>query len=530
VEENGKVVELAEMVRAIRERVAANYPTEGAAGLRLPDLLPVIHARDAAEGKVAAIGTVNPRPPGIVNDITQAGKRAIARFLDWHVREQVEFNRGILSAIDALIETQNESNRALATLSARVAAMEEPAAAVKDVTGQWAAWREEWQIKLLRGVAELQHAFQHRTSQMESSFLETLAESRRGSEAIRKAHEVSLERSQEAFRELSEAQRDAVRSAIAAAQTDLEERFERTVRRVHEDYRQALTAASEEIQQHLGSHVERLHGEYQGALAKASGEIQTRLWADLHIVQRDTQAAIHRELRILRQRAAVASRPAPATTQAEWPPIDWMHFAEKFRGPEEAIRKSFERYLAHFRGAENVLDLGCGRGEFLELMRDHGITARGIDLNTANVALCRAKGLEAIEADIFDYLAEQPDASVGGVFCAQVIEHLPPPATPRLIELCARKLRRGAPIVFETPNPECLAIFATHFYIDPTHVRPLPPSLTVFYLEEAGFVEVAVDRFASAPESWPELEQLPAAVRERFFGFLDYAVSARNAS
>ena len=184
------------MVRAIRERVAAGYPTEGAGGLRLPDLMPLVHARDAAEGKVAAIGTVNPRPPGLVNDITQAAKRTIARGLDWHVREQVEFNRAVLASIDALIETHNETNRALATVSARLAAMEEPARdvreatdRVREVTDQWAAWRDEWQgklnvveLKLLRGVAELQNAYQYRTSQVEADVRQSIDQVR---EALR---------------------------------------------------------------------------------------------------------------------------------------------------------------------------------------------------------------------------------------------------------------------------------------------------------------------------------------------------------
>jgi O-antigen chain-terminating methyltransferase len=518
VEENDrKTAELAEMVRAIRERVATNYPTEGAGGLRLPDLMPVVYARDAAEGKVAAIGTVNPRPPGLLNDLTQAAKRGVSRALDWHVREQVEFNRAVLSAIDALIETQNETNRALAALSARVAGMEEPAKAVADVVGQWQAWRDEWQqklnvteIKLLRGVAELQQGFQHRISQMEAGFRESLAESRRSVETVSSAYRSSL---------------DSTVGRIEAS-------FQSTLaaqKQVEESLREALSSNDRNTRS-FEEALRAQHESFTGALANASEEIQQRLWTDLDQVKRDTQAAIHRELRILRQRTTVFPVAAVQPEGAAWPPVDWMLFAEKFRGSEDAIRTSFERYVPRFAGFAGVLDLGCGRGEFLELMRREGIAAKGVDLAAANIALCHSKGLDAIEADLFDYLEEQPDDSIGGIICAQVIEHLPPSAVPRLIQLCARKLRRGAPIVFETPNPECLAIFATHFYIDPTHVRPVPPVLMTFYLEEAGFVDLAVERFAPASESWPELEQLPEGIRSRFFGFLDYAVAARNAS
>jgi SAM-dependent methyltransferase len=497
VDENDKkVAELAAMVRAIRERVAASYPTEGAGGLRLPDLMPAVHARDAAEGKVAAIGAVNPRPPGLVNDLAQAAKRAVARGLDWHVREQVEFNRAVLAAIDTLIETHNETNRALATLSSRLAAMEEPAREVREVTEKWSAWREEWQtklnvteIKFLRGIAEMQNALHQRAEQWQAKLNAAEAERLRGAAEMQNVLHQRLAELEAAFRQDTGETRALFREG-------------------------------------LESRTEAFHA----ALARASEEIQTRLWTDLETVQRDTQAMIHRELRILRQRPAPSAAGASPRETRDWPPIDWMLFAEKFRGPEPAIRNSFERYVPHFRRCAGVVDLGCGRGEFLGLMRREGIAATGVDRSAASVAHCRAQGLDAVEADFFAYLDAQPDASVGGIFCAQVIEHLQPPELPRLIALCARKLRRGAPAVFETPNPECLAIFASHFYIDPTHVRPVPPALLHFYLEEAGFVEIHVDRFAPASEAWPELAQLPDEIRERFFGFLDYAISARNAS
>ena len=150
-------------------------------------------------------------------------------------------------------------------------------------------------------------------------------------------------------------------------------------------------------------------------------------------------------------------------------------------------------------------------------MRESGVSARGIDLNEESVSRCRNNGLHAEQADIFEYLAALPDQSVGGMFCAQVIEHLQPAQVLTLVQLSARKLQHGAPIVFETPNPECLAIFATHFYIDPTHVRPVPPTLMAFYLEEAGLAQIEVSRFSPAAETMPSLEKLPSEFRQEFF-------------
>ena len=108
------------------------------------------------------------------------------------------------------------------------------------------------------------------------------------------------------------------------------------------------------------------------------------------------------------------------------------------------------------------------------------------------------------------------------------MEHLSPSRLPVLIQLLGRKLRPGALAAFETPNPECLAIFATHFYIDPTHTRPVPAVLLRFYLEEAGFGNVEIERLAPAVETVPALADLPQSVRESLFGGLDYALFARK--
>ena len=205
-----------------------------------------------------------------------------------------------------------------------------------------------------------------------------------------------------------------------------------------------------------------------------------------------------------------------------------MKFAERFRGSEAAIKQRQQLYAERFQGHVPVLDLGCGRGELLEVFREAGIDARGIDLNEDSLALCRSKGLQVEAADLFAYLSALPDSSLGGVVCCQVVEHLPPERLPELIRLAYAKLRAGALLAIETPNPECLAIFATHFYLDPTHRHPIPPALMSFYLEEAGFGGIVVERLSPAIESMPSLAELPEAIRKEFFGALDYAVFARK--
>jgi O-antigen chain-terminating methyltransferase len=162
------------------------------------------------------------------------------------------------------------------------------------------------------------------------------------------------------------------------------------------------------------------------------------------------------------------------------------------------------------------------------MLREDGVAARGIDLSEESVATCRHKGLEADLADLYKYLADLPEASLDGIFCSQVIEHLRPARLPELMQLCASRLTRNGVIAFETPNPECLAIFASHFYLDPTHTRPVPPALLVFYLEESGVGQIEVHRRSPAVETMPSLASLPEDFREAFFGGLDYSVVGRK--
>lgn len=440
--------ELAEIVREIRERVRARYPTDDAGKLRLADLMPAVHAREVAAHKVAAIGSVNPRPPGILNDAAQSLKKLISRGLGWFVRDQVEFNRSVLHAIDTLIEAQNDTNRALTHLSHR---------------------SDEISVKSDRIV------------EVENGLLRSI---------------------------------DSLQHQLMSLQTQFNQ----------QNHALASTAHDWKLKS------ETQHREFTESLVQHSNEMQSRFWKEVEVAIAAQQALIHNELRLIRQRAAITPTETSANpaTHSTTPQIDWMLFAQKFRGSENAIRQSFQRYTPFFEKSSNILDIGCGRGEFLELMREANVSAKGIDLSAENTALCTSKKLDVERADVFPYLATIADGSLGGIFCAQVIEHLTAAQTIHLVRLCAQKLKSGSPILFETPNPECLAIFATHFYLDPTHIRPVPPQLMAFYLEEAGFGRIEVIQVAPAEESIPAVKELPEEFRQKFFGSLDYAISARK--
>ncbi|MEX2261382.1 MAG: class I SAM-dependent methyltransferase [Bryobacteraceae bacterium] len=455
-----KTEELSEVIRGIRERVRARYPDTSLApfDIALPDLMPMAHARDAAEAKVAAIGTVNPRSGGLLNTAVQWVKRMVARSLDWHVREQVEFNRNAMACVEACIEALNANNRALLAMSARIgdlrAQTERSSGEMADLRAHWPQWRAGWEQKLavnevqfLRSVADLQGAFQHRVTLMEGNF------------------------------------RDVVKSQ-------------------HADFMGAL--------------------EHHGA----------RFWLEMEKVRLEYEKVIHEELRIVRQRAAWLppgeAAAVPAEHTAARPAFDYGRFAERFRGSEEYVREKQKFYVPYFKGRTQVVDLGCGRGEFLEAMREAGVPGRGIDVSAECVARCREKGLEAVQADLISHLDGLPEGSLDGIFSAQVVEHLPPDRLPELVRLAALKLKPGGLLAIETPNPECLAIFATHFFLDPTHQRPVPHPLLAFYMEEAGFGRIDVQRLSPAVETMPSLAALPNDFLAAFFGGLDYAILGRR--
>jgi 2-polyprenyl-3-methyl-5-hydroxy-6-metoxy-1,4-benzoquinol methylase len=221
----------------------------------------------------------------------------------------------------------------------------------------------------------------------------------------------------------------------------------------------------------------------------------------------------------------------------------YVGFEDEFRGSADAIRAGLAAYVPLFAGAADVLDVGCGRGEFLSLLRDHGIAARGIDLNETMVAVCRERGFEATVADALDYLRAQPDESLGGLFAAQVVEHLRPEYLTQLLDAACEKLRPGSVIVLETINPACWFAFFSSYIRDITHERPLHPDTLKYLLVASGFQQVEIRYSAPYPEH-EKLQAVAAAgipidtahalnanaekLNSLLFTYLDYAAIGRR--
>ncbi len=221
---------------------------------------------------------------------------------------------------------------------------------------------------------------------------------------------------------------------------------------------------------------------------------------------------------------------------------EYRQLEDRYRGEGADIAARLEGYLPLLEGRDAVLDLGCGRGEALEVFAAMGIRARGIDSSGAMVAACQERGLDASAGDIFELLAEESPGSLPAIVSFHVIEHLPARSIPRLVKLAERALAPGGVLIFETPNPLSLVVAARNFWLDPTHQRPVHPEALRLAFEQAGLE--AVERRDLRPfadsERLPEIdasdlvpEQAELADRvnrlrdrldELLFGCQDYAM------
>lgn len=206
-------------------------------------------------------------------------------------------------------------------------------------------------------------------------------------------------------------------------------------------------------------------------------------------------------------------------------------FEDEFRGTREEITDRFRVYLPLIETAKNgssefpILDVGCGRGEWLELLRQSQHLAQGIDLNRVMIEECCQRGLDVREADVISYLKGLPEGSLAGVTGFHIIEHLPFPELIALFDETLRVLRPGGLVIFETPNPQNLAVGSYNFYFDPTHRNPLPSPLIKFVAEFRGFEKVQVMNLHPCPETLRITgSELAERFSDYFYGPQDYAV------
>jgi SAM-dependent methyltransferase len=255
--------------------------------------------------------------------------------------------------------------------------------------------------------------------------------------------------------------------------------------------------------------------------------------------------AVGEEVRAVRG-ALEAKAPTKAVAEAATRAAEdsaYVAFEGFFRGERDEIRARLADYVPHFRGLAPVVDLGCGRGEFLELLRAEGIEAYGVEGNLHVVQEDVARGLQVAHGDLLQFLAARADGSCGGVFAAQVAEHLPPPVLTEMLKHAYRVLRPGGVMLLETVNPRSVIAVIEVFNRDLTHQRPLHPDTLSFLASAAGFTEVRVELRSPVdpastlqpvpveglPESAAQvLNENVARLNAFLYGPQDYALIARR--
>lgn len=278
-------------------------------------------------------------------------------------------------------------------------------------------------------------------------------------------------------------------------------------------------------------HVTNQQNQFNSAAAAALQSLTAQLRelsSALEAQSEESQRLLDENDRLKERLGMLAGRLSPRE-------FDYRAFEERFRGEPSLIADRQRDYAARFEGATApVLDIGCGRGEFLSLLHERGIPAKGVDLDPANVAHCREQGLTVESGDALEYLASLNDGSLGGVFCAQMIEHLTPGELLRLVRLCRRKLAPGGVMLLETLNPKCLMIYTESFYLDPTHVRPVHPDMLAFLAESEGFTQCDIEyrtpsdpSLLLAPKPGEALSHGEDAINTLLFGAREYALTAR---
>jgi len=179
--------------------------------------------------------------------------------------------------------------------------------------------------------------------------------------------------------------------------------------------------------------------------------------------------------------------------------LNYFIFEDRFRGSRNDTKAKQLKFVKYFEGCKNVLDIGCGRGEFLELLKDNGISGHGIDIDEDMVRYCRSRDLNVEKLDAVSYLNQLEDKSLDGIFIDQVVEHLDPDYLIKMIDLCYKKMLFGAYIIMETVNPLSLLSLAD-FYMDMSHKRPVHPETLKFLMSAAGFRETVAQFYEPAVE------------------------------
>lgn len=311
--------------------------------------------------------------------------------------------------------------------------------------------------------------------------------------------------------------------------------------------RQELSGKIDEIREELTQRISGAVGQQQQEIAQRE-QLAARL-SDLGLFTHQTRTALtlqERRLTLVMEEAR-KRLPEPLSCDQLQAVVNehdnhkydsiYVGFEDVFRGSREEIKARQSIYLPLLE--ENgigspempILDLGCGRGEWLESLHERDLRASGVDRNERMVDYCTSAGLQVVKSDVLPYLRTLPDASVGAVTSFHMVEHLPFGTILELVDESLRILRAGGVLILETPNPANILVGAYAFHFDPTHLKPLPSPMLRFFVEARGFCEVHVRELHPYPDSvrFPDDGKgLAKRLNDYLYGPQDYAVIGRK--
>ncbi len=443
------------------------------------------------------------------------------------VRQEQQFRAHVLAQQEIIAEHTNHLadtmqffSRQMETLYAEMAELRSKHELRDDLLARLSAENELLQNELKTLQQHADAAFSSEQSARERG-LDQLADAFRAEQTVWAASFERLTQAMIAEQAARESGLDAVGGALGQEQQAREQGFNN----LSADLNERLVGITETQNARTGSLATQLRAEIQNLYQRLQearvelvlqGERVARLLDGLRAGSSDPSQSAQVEI------AAEAGHALDAF---------YLSLEDHFRGDRVEIKERLRVYLPWIerggigRDDRLLLDVGCGRGEWLELLQEQGVRAVGVDSNRALARQCRELNLEVVEADLISHLRGLPDASLGAITGFHIIEHLPIEALVKFLDETVRVLKPGGLVIFETPNPQNVLVGTCNFYFDPTHRNPLPSPIARFLLESRGFTNVEVlnlnpsDELPVAGDS-----DLVRRFNQYFYGPMDYAV------
>jgi SAM-dependent methyltransferase len=485
-------IDVTEIMREIRDRVRQR--TAVAAPLEFPTLnLPLSTALNGARAGLSELKRASehmdqlpPQPPTVRGSIGASLSRLLRRLLFWQYAQA----RTLCSSVAQSIEQMIVTSEAIASQS------------------------EQTNVNLRSLTSKIKHLTESNERIQESgiAILETIQRLKEHTEDIAKENGRLLEENDRLRTDVnSAAQRVIELSNIVAALTE-------QVNSANQSTQAIFDARSQETKKLM---------EQLATMDRYA--IRTR--RDL-VLQTQRIASILSSVRKTESIAAAEGEPRASEPDA----MTGLYLAleDAFRGSPDEIAQRVTEYLPILeqaglkQGTDLIVDLGCGRGEWLSVLSQHGYSSKGCDSNESMIQACRNQGLNVVQQDALQFLRSFGDNSVSAVTAFHVIEHLSLPVMLSLIDECLRVLHPGGLLILETPNPQNVLVASHNFYIDPTHQKPLPMILLQFLVEGRGFCDIRPLPLHPYPSSALVENSSEVAQRfnEYFYGPQDYAIVA----